>query len=393
MATSPNPPGSGGYLDSASTAPLHPAARDALAAALDAGWADPARLYREARRARQLLDAAREQVAAAVGARPDEVSFAPSGTLGCHLAVLGLAGARRRAGAHTVASAVEHSAVLHALEHLAGQPGGEPATLVPVDRTGRVDRAVFAAALRPDTALACLQSANHEVGTVQPVAEVAEACAAAGVPLVVDAAQTVGQLPFDVAASGAAAVVASAHKWGGPAGVGVLVVRKGTRFRSPLPYDEREARRVPGFENVPAVTAAAAALSARTSELATDGPRRSALVDRLRTEVPARVPDVKVLGDPVRRLPHLMAFSCLYVDGEALLGELDAAGFAVSSGSSCTSSTLAPSHVLEAMGVLSHGNVRVSLHRDTTEDEVDRFLDVLPAVVAKVRASLGADRL
>ncbi len=146
---------------------------------------------------------------------------------------------------------------------------------------------------------------------------------------------------------------------------------------------------MPGYENVPAVVAAAAALRARAAEAAAENARLSALVDRIRSEVPRRVPDVEVIGDPVERLPHLVTFSCLYVDGEALLTELDKAGFAVSSGSSCTASTLRPSHVLEAMGVLTHGNVRVSLPRGIPEDDVDRFLAVLPDIVLRVRQRLG----
>ncbi|MBX6386652.1 MAG: aminotransferase class V-fold PLP-dependent enzyme, partial [Microbispora sp.] len=178
-------------------------------------------------------------------------------------------------------------------------------------------------------------------------------------------------------------------KWGGPAGVGVLAVRKGVRWRSPLPEDERERRRVPGFENVPAIVAAAAALRARAEEAEAERRRLSALVDKIRTEVPRLVPDVEVVGDPVQRLPHIVTFSCLYVEGEALLTELDKAGFAVSSGSSCTASTLRPSHVLEAMGVLTHGNVRVSLPRGVSEEDVDRFLAVLPDIVRRIRSSLG----
>ncbi|MES9542692.1 cysteine desulfurase family protein [Spirillospora sp. NPDC049024] len=370
----------GGYFDAASTEPPHPAARAALLEALDAAWADPARLYGTARGARLLLDRARARVAGVLGARADEVSFTSSGTQAVHLAVLGGLQARRRAGRHLVAGAVEHSSVLHAAE-LHERDGGE-VTLVGVDRTGRVDAAEFAAALRPDTALACLQSANHEVGTLQPVAEVAEACRAAGVPLFVDAAQSIGRADVP---GGWSYLAGSAHKWGGPAGVGVLAVRKGARWRSPLPDDEREGRRVPGFENVPAIAAAAAALVAYRADMAADAPRISALVDRIRTEVPRSVPDVEVVGDPVRRLPHLVTFSCLYVEGEALLTELDRLGFAVSSGSSCTADTLRPSHVLEAMGVITHGNVRVSLPRGVGSEDVDRFLTALPDAVARLR--------
>jgi len=367
---------------------MHPVARETLRAALDAGWADPARLYRDGRRARMLLDGARESVAAVVGAAPDEIVFTSSGTQAAHLGVLGALAGRRRTGAHLVVSAVEHSSVLQAAR--AHERGGGTVGRVPVDRFGRVEPEAYAAAVRDDTALACLQSANHEVGTVQPVEEAAELTAARGVPLLVDAAQTVGRAPLP---SGWSVLTASAHKWGGPAGVGVLAVRTGTRYRSPLPEDERERGRVPGFENVPAVVAAAASLEAVADGMAAEASRLSALVDRVRTRVPDLVPDVEVVGDPVRRLPHLVTFSCLYVDGEALVTDLDKAGFAVSSGSSCTASTLTPSHVLEAMGVLSHGNVRVSLPRGTTPQDVDAFLAALPGVVAGLRRTAGVEDL
>ncbi|SEL19817.1 cysteine desulfurase family protein [Nonomuraea pusilla] len=373
------------YFDAASTEPLHPQARDALLTAIDAGWADPARLYGQARRAHLLLEQARAEVAEALGARSDEVSFTPSGTQAVHLGVLGTLHGRRRAGRHLVVGAVEHSSVLHAAE-LHEREGGTVET-VGVNLQGRVDAAAFAEAVaRPGAALACLQSANHEVGTLQPVAEAAAACREHGVPLLVDAAQTAGRMPVP---EGWSVLTASAHKWGGPAGVGVLAVRKGTRFRSFLPEDERERRRVPGFENVPAIFAAAAALRASLAEAAEEQARLSALVDRVRRRVPELVPDVEVIGDPRERAPHIVTFSCLYVDGEALLTELDKAGFAVSSGSSCTASTLRPSHVLEAMGVLTHGNIRVSLPRGAAEADVDRFLAVLPGLVHRIRQDAG----
>ncbi|MFI6329392.1 cysteine desulfurase family protein [Micromonospora chersina] len=377
------------YLDAATAAPLHPVARQALLAALDDGWADPARLYGQARRARQLLDAAREAAAQTLGVRADELSFTPSGTTAAHAAVLGGLSGRRRAGAALVHSAIEHSAVLHAADrHVAG--GGD-AVSVPVDRLGRVDLDAWAAAVAaPGVALAALIGASHEVGTVQPVPAAAELCAEAGVPLYVDAAQLAGRAPLP---AGWSVLTASAHKWGGPPGVGVLVVRKGTRWESPFPADERESGRTPGVVNLPAVVAAAASLRAAAADAAAEAARLGPLVDRIRARVAADVPDVEVVGDPVDRLPHLVTFSCLYVDGEALLHALDRRGFAVSSGSSCTSSTLRPSHVLEAMGVLSHGNVRVSLHRETTEADVDRFLAELPGIVADLRAEAGVTGL
>jgi cysteine desulfurase len=225
------------------------------------------------------------------------------------------------------------------------------------------------------------------VGTEQPVREVAEACRAAGVPLLVDAAQS---LPWSRVEGDWSLLTASAHKWGGPSGVGLLVVRKGVRFAPQGPVDERESGRAAGFENIPAVVAAAASLRAVRAEAAAEAARLRELTERIRVRVPELVPDVEVVGDAVHRLPGIVTFSCLYVDGETLLHELDRAGFSVSSGSSCTSSTLTPSHVLKAMSVLSEGNVRVSLPPGTPSEDVDRFLSVLPDAVADVRERLGA---
>ena len=348
------------YLDTASTQPLHPAARVVLQAAYDEGWADPSRLYNRGRRAALLLDDARARVAGLLGARPDEVSFTASGTESVRRALAGRPG-------HVVTTAVEHSSVLRALD-------GRDATVLPVSRTGRVDPGDVKGAIRDDTAVVSVQHGNHEVGTVQPLAGIAAVLG--DVPLHVDAAQSAGRIPLPETYG---LLSASAHKWGGPPGVGVLVVRKGVRLRGP---------REEGFPNVPAIVAAAAALEAVTADQDAESARQSALVDLIRREVAARVPDTEVPGEPVDRLPHLVTFSCLYVDGEALVTELDRRGFAVNSGSSCASETGHPSHVLEAMGVLTHGNVRVSVGRDTTEHEVRTFLDAVVEVVAAVRSRL-----
>ncbi len=378
------------YFDAASAEPLHPSGREALLSALADGWADPARLHREGRRAQLLLEQARESVAADLGCRPDELSFASSGTQAVHLAVLGAVQARQSAArgpGRLVASAVEHSSVLNAADWLARRTG-TAVTITGVDSLGRADAAEFAAAARRErTLLACLQSANHEVGTLQPVEEAAAACAAQGVPLLVDLAASAGRMP---APAGWSLLTASARKWGGPAGVGLLAVRKGTRWREPLPADDREQRRVPGFPNVPAVLAAAASLSVMSRERAAIDTALRALVARIRAVVPATVPDSVVHGDPQARLAHIVTFSCLYVDGETLVTELDRAGYSVSSGSACVADTRQPSHVLEAMGALTHGNVRVSLPRDASAQSVDEFLRVLPPIVARVRDTVRA---
>jgi cysteine desulfurase len=378
------PVGGYSYVDAAAVVPPHPVAEQAMLAAAADGWADPGKLYAPARRARHLLDAARASVAEALGVRPDEVGFQPNGTLAAHAAVAGARAARSPGGPSTVVhSAIEHSAVLHAA-------GTGRTVRIGVDGAGRVDLDAFADAVHgSDVVLAALISASHEVGTGQPVAAVGRACTAAGIPLYVDAAASLGYAPLP---AGWSVLTASARKWGGPAGVGILVVRKGTRWAAPWPGAEPGTLDAPGGLNLPAVVGAAASLRAVLAERDEQARRLRALVDLVRARVAGSVPDVEVVGDPADRLPHLVTFSCLYVDGEALLHELDRAGFGVSSGSSCTASTLRPSHVLEAMGVLSHGNVRLSLHRGTTEDDVHRFLDVLPDAVARLRTEAGVDQ-
>ena len=370
------------YLDSASAEPLHPAARDVLLRAAEQGYADPRRLHGPGRAARLLLDNAREVTAQALGVRADEVTFTGSGTEAVHRGLLGLHRGRARSAGGFLVGAVEHSAVRHATRWT-----GEPVHELPVTRLGAVDPSAAAdvVAEAGPVAVAAVQSANHEVGTLQPVAAVLDALGG-DTPLFVDACASAGRMPLP---AGWSAAAASAHKWGGPAGVGVLLVRKGSVWRNPFPGDDRVDERAAGFENVPAALAAAAALQAVVAERDEVSARQRAMVERVRATVGATVPDVEVVGDPTDRLPHVVTFSCLYVDGEALVTELDRRGFGIASGSACTASTLAPSHVLAAMGVLTHGNVRLSLTRETSDEDIDRFLAVLPDVVDELRERVG----
>jgi len=364
-----------GYLDTASAEPLHPAARETLLAALDRGYADPRRLHRAGREARLLLDNARAVVAECLGVRADEVGFAGSGTDAVHRGLLGLV--RARSGGGIVHSAVEHSSVLHAVEWQAS-----PADVsVAVDHSGRVDlEAMSDAARQPGVAVVALQSANQEVGTVQPVDALD---LPDGVPLFVDAAASAGRLPLPDRWS---ALAASAHKWGGPGGVGVLAVRRSARWTTPFPGDDG-LDHLGGEAAVPTALAAAAALQAVVFEREATAARQHRLVDRIRARA-AALPDTEVVGDPVDRLPHLVTFSCLYVSGDELVSGLDRRGFGVASGSACTASTLEPSHVLAAMGALTHGNVRVSLRSDTSEDEVEGFCAALTDVVTEIRSGI-----
>ena len=370
------------YLDHASGQPLHPAAREVLERALDRGYADPRRLHQPAREARLMLDNARAVVAECLDVSPDHVTFTPSGTHAVHLGVLGLLAGRARQGDLLLASRVEHSAVLHAGSWHAAR-GGRFET-VEVDARGRVSPGSVAAAAAPhgEPAVVAIQSANPEVGVVQPVSEVAEAVDS---PVFVDACASTGRLPLP---DGWAAAAASAHKWGGPAGVGVLLLSRGARWRNPFPGDERIDERAAGFENVPAALAAAAALRASLEERVQLAAEHASLTTFLADAVRS-IPDTEVFLAPGDRLPHVLAFSCLYVDGEALVTELDRLGFAVASGSACTASSLEPSHVLAAMGALTHGNVRVSLGRDTDAAEVHRLAGVLPALVERLRTRAG----
>ena len=368
------------FLDAGGRAPVHPAGQEAFAAAVDQGWADPRRLYSEARQARALLDAAREVLGGALGVRAGEIRLTPSHTASLHAAVLAVGQARHRAGRRVVASAVERAALLAAARHL-----DPDLTTIAVDDEGRVDLDQWFAALGPDVAVAALQHANGEVGTLQPVAAAWEAAHSARVPLLVDAGASVGHVALGTSWD---VLAADPGDWGGPAGIGVLAVRSHVRTAAVGPEDEDQW--APGGVSVPAAVGAAAALRAVLAEQADQDRRRRRLIDRIRTTVAQTVPDVQVVGDPQRRLPHVVTFSCLYVGGEALVTELDRRGFAIGSGSACTSATLQPSHVLAAMGALTHGNVRLALPTTVTEDDVERFLAELPDAVATVRQLLGA---
>lgn len=366
-------PAPAGFLDSASGQPLNPAARDAWAVAADAGWADPGRLYRDGRRAALLRDSAVESVAARIGARPDEVTFVAEGTLPLVIRAF-LEGAGRQA--RLVCSAVEHSSVLAEADALVAR-GGQ-ADLVGVDATGRVDLSAYLSLL-PGATLAVLQTANHEVGTRQPVAEVATASTEAGVPLLVDASVTLGR---DDPPADWSILWGRASTWGGPPGVAVVAVRRHLHA-PPLGLPS------PGL---PAMLAAARGLEWADAHREADAARALLLTERIRDAVPQSVTDVALLGGD-DRVAYLTALSCLFVDGEALVLGLDREGYAISSGSSCVSDLRRPSHVLVAMGALTQGNVRISLPFGVSDETIDGFIEAMPRVVDEVRAMLHADDL
>ena len=371
------------YLDHASSSPLRPVALEAMLPYLREHHADPGRLHAEGHVTRVAVETAREQVAARFGARPREVVFTASGTEAVNTAVwgaLGRAGASGGGGGgHVVTTAVEHSAVLDAVRR-----GASETTVVGVDRVGRFDPDEVAAAMRADTALVSVQLANHEVGTLQPAAAVAARARAAGVVVHVDACAAAGHVPVDFAALGADLCSITGHKFGGPKGAAALLVRRGLRFPAFVVGGAQERARRGGIENVPAIVGfGAAAFDAAQPE---DEARERALTERLTRETVARVSGVTRLGDPVDALPNLVCFGIDGVEAEPVLLALDQRGVAVHSGSSCSSETLEPSPVLEAMGVDAERSLRVSVGWSSTDADVDAFVDVFPTVVEMLRA-------
>lgn len=344
--------------------------------------ADPGRLHAEGRVTRVALEDAREQVAALLGARAREVVFTASGTEAVNTAVWG-AVARADAPGHIVTTAVEHSAVLDAC----GRSGAE-VTVVGVDRQGRYDPAELVDAIRPETALVTVQLANHEVGTIQPAAEVGAACRDRGVLVHVDACMAAGHVPVDFGAPGADLCSVSAHKFGGPKGAGALLVRRGLRLPPFVVGGAQERARRGGLEDVPAMVGFGAAAAELTAgdRLEVEGRAQRELTDRVAREAPARVGGVALFGDRVDRVPHLVCLSVDGVEAEPILLALDQRGVAVHSGSACSSEALEPSPILAAMGVDAEHSLRVSVGWSSTPRDVDAFLDAFPTVVDRLRA-------
>jgi cysteine desulfurase len=370
------------YLDSGGSAPLSDRVADALRAGFAEGWADPARLGAESRRARALVDGSREAIADVLGARPELLHFTTSPHDAFARGIAGIHAARRGRN-RIVVSAIERDALVNAAAFVAPHS----VDTVAVNSAGHVSIEGLTAALQSnEVALAAIQHANQELGTVQRLEDVARATQAVDVPLLVDATSSIGHIDPPAYWD---ALVAHPADWGGPAGIGVLALEPHTRWLQAWPEGDDWA---PGGISVPLALASAVALQEREEARHSQGPRLAALVDRIRASV-AGLPGVDVLGDPHERLPHVVTFSCLYVDGEVLLGELDSRGFAVGSGSACVSGTLEPSRVLAAVGALTHGNVRVALHTGVSAQDIDRFLAELPDALEAMRKRIGAPHI
>ncbi len=375
------------YLDHNASTPVHPEVLAEMLPYFSELPGNPSSIHAFGRDARAAIDAARDRVARFLRVPPQEIVFTSGGTESDNLGVKGLALARGRG--HLVTSRVEHHAVLRTCQALEAQ--GFEVTYVGVDGLGRVDPDEVARALRPDTIAVSVMHANSEVGTLQPIAEIGALTRARGIPLHVDAVQTLGKIPFDLDALGADALSFSAHKIYGPKGVGGLWVRKGTKMVSIQHGGEHERRRRAGTENVPGIVGLGKAVELRDRDMHAEAELLTTLRTRLWRGVEARVPDVRLSGHATERLPGTASLLFRHVESESIVLGLDLKGIAVSAGSACTSGNVEPSYVLVAMGVpveWAMGAVRCSLGRATTAEDVDYVIECVEDVVKKLRQAL-----
>lgn len=375
------------YLDHAATTPLHPAVLDAMLPHLTEHYGNPSSIHARGRRARQALDEARESIARRLGATPREIVFTSGGSEADNLAIKGIAWAMSARGRHLITSSVEHHAVLHACQVL--ERSGFEVTYLPVDRYGRVNPADVADAITDRTTLVSVMYANNEVGTVQPIAEIAALCRGAGVRFHTDAVQAAGHLPLDVDELGVDLLTLSAHKIYGPKGVGALYLRRGIALLPQVQGGSQERQRRAGTENVAGAVGLAAALELVAQAESGVGQLRDALVEGM-----TAIEGVALTGHPSERLPGSASFLVESVDGGDLVAALDLEGIEVSTGSACTSGSTEPSHVLLAMGIEPEeaaGSLRMTLGSGTTQAEIERTVEVARAVIRRLRDA-GAPR-
>ena len=374
------------YLDHNATTPLVSPALDRFCSVARDVWGNASSVHHFGQQAKAVLDGARASVAALLGAEPSEVVFTGGGTDGDNAAVRGAMEALEPAGRrHLIIASIEHEAVLQTAKALARR--GIRVTHLPVGASGVVEPDALAAALTDDTALVSVMHANNEIGTLQPIAALAALAKSRGALFHTDAVQTAGKLPIDVAALGIDLLSISAHKFGGAKGAGALWIRRGVRLVPFMTGGRQERNRRAGTENVPALAAMGAAADYARQTMAANAPRVAALRDRLEQGILARVPNTAVNGSGPR-VPNTTNISVDRVESESLLIALDLEGIAVSSGSACSSGTLEPSHVLKAMGfphARTLNSLRFSLGASNTEAEIDHVVDVLPALVTKLR--------
>lgn len=374
------------YLDHASTTPVRPEVVEAMAPYFTEHFGNPSSIYPLGQEASDAVAAARESLASLIGATPREIFFSSGGTESDNWALKGFARANATKGRHIITSAIEHHAVLHTCEALVRE--GFEVTYLPVDEHGLVSVEDFKAAIRPDTILASIMFANNEIGTIEPIRELAAVAHKASVVFHTDAVQAFGHEPIDVNELGIDMLSASSHKIYGPKGVGLLYVRRGVKLQNLLDGGQQERGRRGSTENVPGIVGFARAAELAAEEIAPERDRQLALRDHAIRRILEEIPSAKLNGSWESRLANNVNFSFEFIEGEGMLLQLAARGICVSSGSACTSGSLDPSHVLLAIGLpheIAHGSLRMTLGRDTTREDVDFAVDSLKATLQNLR--------
>ena len=370
------------YLDNAATTAVSPEAAEAMLPFFSAIYGNASSIHGTGREARKAVEKARKQAAAAIGAQPYEVFFTSGGSESDNWAILGAAFANREKGRHLITTAIEHHAVLHPCQWLEKQ--GFEVTYLPVDGMGLVDPDQLEQAIRPDTVLISVMAANNEIGTLEPVSRIGEIARAHHVLFHTDAVQAIGAIPVDVNRMQADLLSLSGHKFHGPKGIGALYIRRGVRLDSLIHGGAQERGMRAGTENTAGIVGLGKAIEIAVTNIEMQAKRITALRDRLIRGIQQKIPEARLSGHPTLRLPNNCHLSFPGVNGEALVLRLDLAGIAVSGGSACTSGSVEPSHVLEAIGlpeVLSKGSVRLTLGTETTQDEIDETVEVLTGIV------------
>jgi cysteine desulfurase len=374
------------YLDHAATTPVKPAVLDAMRPYFTEHFGNPSSIYSIARESKKVIDAARAQVAKALGAIPDEIYFTSGGSESDNWAIKGIAFANRKKGNHIITSAIEHHAVLHTCQYL--EKEGFSVTYLPVDSSGLVDPQVLEKAITDKTILISIMYANNEIGTIEPVAELGAIARKYKIYFHTDAVQAIGNIPINVKEQNIDLLSLSAHKFYGPKGCGALYIRKGVKIDNLIHGGGQESRRRAGTENIAGIVGLGKAIELATTDIGGHNARIAALRDRLLKGILDTIPYARLNGHPVNRLPGNLNVSFEFIEGESMLLWLDDEGICGSTGSACTSGSLEPSHVMLAIGLpheIAHGSLRLTIGDANTEQDVDRVLDVLPKVVAKLR--------
>lgn len=374
------------YLDNSATTPLKEEVLDAMLPYLKEHFGNPSSIYTIGQSAKAAVEEAREQVAHALGADSREIFFTGSGTEADNWAIKGIARMKAPKGKHIISSKIEHHAVLHTLQAL--EKEGFSVTYLDVDEHGLISLDDLKSAIRPDTILITIMTANNEIGTIEPIAEIGKIAKENKILFHTDAVQAIGSVDIDVKDMNIDLLSLSAHKFGGPKGVGALYVRNGIRPENFIHGGAQERARRAGTENVASIVGLGKAITLATENIEEKTAKIRAMRDRLIKEIPEKIPYVKLNGHPEARLPGNVNFSFQFIEGESLLLLLDLNGIAASSGSACTSGSLDPSHVLLALGLpheIAHGSLRLSIGEINTDEDIDTVLDVLPKIVQRLR--------